>query len=173
MFIWQEHVSTCAIYILVYFSVVATKIISTPIDRSHMTSRRPYCWCKIMKNRPYRTFLRDVMSAILVYLNNEKSAILVYQISPVGVELFCNGTTFFCFIKQIWPLVTWVKTLYWWCKPVLWEMNSLLRNWGAVADETVTFVSNYETRKRSFLYLEKIRLEATKISVFFIKELLL
>ena len=32
-----------------------------------------------------RAFSRDVMSAILVYLNNEKSAILVYQISPVGV----------------------------------------------------------------------------------------
>ena len=54
----------------------------------------------------YRAFSRDVMSAILVYLNNEKSAILVYQISPVGVELFCNAKTFFCFIKQIWSLFT-------------------------------------------------------------------
>ena len=54
----------------------------------------------------YRAFSCDVMSAILVYLNNEKSAILVYQISPVGVELFCNAKTFFCFIKQIWPLIT-------------------------------------------------------------------
>ena len=33
----------------------------------------------------YRVFSRDVMSAILLYLDNEKSAILVYQISPVGV----------------------------------------------------------------------------------------
>ena len=55
----------------------------------------------------YRAFSRDVMSAILVYqnnektdilvyLNNEKSAILVYQISPVGVELFCDAKTFVC-----------------------------------------------------------------------------
>ena len=51
-------------------------------------------------------FSRDVMSAILVDLNNEKSAISVYQISPVGVELFCNAKTFFCFMKQIWLLVT-------------------------------------------------------------------
>ena len=43
----------------------------------------------------YRAFSCDVMSAILVY-----------QISPVGVELFYNAKTFFCFIKQIWPLVT-------------------------------------------------------------------
>ena len=33
----------------------------------------------------YRAFSRDVMSAILVYLNNEMSAILVYQIRPAGV----------------------------------------------------------------------------------------
>ena len=50
------------------------------------------------------------MSAILVYLNNEKSAILVFQTNPVGVELFCNANTFFCFMKQIWPLVTCEKT---------------------------------------------------------------
>ena len=31
------------------------------------------------------SFSRDVMSAILVYLNKEKSAMLVYYISPVGV----------------------------------------------------------------------------------------
>ena len=43
----------------------------------------------------YRAFSRDVMSAILVYLNNEKFAMLVYQISPAGVELFCNAKTFF------------------------------------------------------------------------------
>ena len=41
------------------------------------------------------------MSAILVYLNNEKSAILVFQTNPVGVELFCNAKTFFCFIKEM------------------------------------------------------------------------
>ena len=65
----------------------------------------------------YRAFSREVMSAILVYLNNENSsilvylnnensAILVYQVSPVGVQLFCNAKEFFCFIKQIWSLVT-------------------------------------------------------------------
>lgn len=35
----------------------------------------------------------------------KKSATLVHQISRVGVERSC-------FIKQIWPLVTWVKTLF-------------------------------------------------------------
>ena len=30
-----------------------------------------------------KAFSRDVMSAMLVYLNNKKSAMLVYQISPV------------------------------------------------------------------------------------------
>ena len=49
----------------------------------------------------YRAFSRGVLSAMLVYLNNEKSAMLVSQINPVGVELFCNAKTFFCFIKQI------------------------------------------------------------------------
>ena len=36
----------------------------------------------------------------LVYLNNENLAILVYQINAVGVELFCNVNTFFCFIDS-------------------------------------------------------------------------
>ena len=45
---------------------------------------------KLIMQHTYRAFSRDVMSAILASLNNEKSAILVYQISPVGVELFCN-----------------------------------------------------------------------------------
>ena len=46
---------------------------------------RPPCSLTLKCVRRYRAFLRDVMSAILVYLNNEKSAILVYQISPVEV----------------------------------------------------------------------------------------
>ena len=45
------------------------------------------------------------MSAILVYLNNEKSAILVYQINPVGVELFCN-TEMFLFHNSNMTLIT-------------------------------------------------------------------
>ena len=47
-----------------------------------------------------RAFSRDVMSAILVYLNNEKSTILVYQISPVGVELFCNAKLSFVSLSK-------------------------------------------------------------------------
>ena len=35
-----------------------------------------------------RTFSHDVKAAILVFLNNETVAILVFQASPVGVELF-------------------------------------------------------------------------------------
>ena len=48
---------------------------------------------------------------MLVSLNNEKSAMLVSQMNPEEVELFCNAEISF-FIKQIWPLVTGVRTLY-------------------------------------------------------------
>ena len=44
-------------------------------------------------------------TAILVSLNNETSAMLVFQINPDGVELFCKAKFFFCFMKQIWPLI--------------------------------------------------------------------
>ena len=41
----------------------------------------------------YRAFSHDVTEAIFVFLNNE---MLVFQTSPVGVELFSNENAFFC-----------------------------------------------------------------------------
>ena len=45
----------------------------------------------------YRAFSDDVSTeAIFVFLNNEMGAMLVFQTSPVGVELFSNENAFFC-----------------------------------------------------------------------------
>ena len=44
----------------------------------------------------YRVFSHDVTAAILVSQNNEKTAMLVSQTSPVGVQLFSNANAFFC-----------------------------------------------------------------------------
>ena len=60
----------------------------------------------------YRAFSHDVTAAMLVFQNKGTAAILVYQANPLGIELYFYANTFFCFIKPIWPLVTWVKTLY-------------------------------------------------------------
>ena len=49
----------------------------------------------------YRAFSHDVTVAMLVY-----------QANPLGIELYFCANTFFCFIKPIRPLVTWVKTLH-------------------------------------------------------------
>ena len=40
------------------------------------------------------------------------AAILVHKANPLGIELLFYANTFFCFIELIWPLVTWVKTIY-------------------------------------------------------------
>jgi len=47
----------------------------------------------------YRAFSHDVTAAILVFLNNETEAMLVYQTNPVGVELFSYAKAFFCSYK--------------------------------------------------------------------------
>ena len=44
-----------------------------------------------------RVFCEDVTAANLVFLNYEKSAMLVVPISTAGVELFLTATSFFCF----------------------------------------------------------------------------
>ena len=44
----------------------------------------------------YRAFSHDVTASILVSQNNETAAILVFQTSPVGVELFSYVNAFFC-----------------------------------------------------------------------------
>ena len=58
------------------------------------------------QNLEKRVMNYDVTTAMSVFLNNEKSTMLMSQINPEGVEVFCNIKTSFCFIKQIWPLVT-------------------------------------------------------------------
>jgi len=45
-------------------------------------------------------FSHDVLTAILVNQNN-----------PRGIELHFYANNFFCFMKSIWPLVKWVKTI--------------------------------------------------------------
>ena len=44
----------------------------------------------------YRVFSHDVTAAILVTQNNETTAMLVSQTSPVGVELLSYANAFFC-----------------------------------------------------------------------------
>ena len=41
-----------------------------------------------MLEEHYWEFSHDVTAAILVFENNEKAVMLVFQASPVGVELF-------------------------------------------------------------------------------------
>ena len=44
-----------------------------------------------------RVSCEDVTAAYLVFLNYEKSVMLVIPISTAGVELFLTATSFFCF----------------------------------------------------------------------------
>ena len=67
-----------------------------------------YC-CSIYM---YGAFSHDVMVAILVFQNNKTAVMLVYQTSPVGVELFSYVNAFFCSHKFAQMLATKVKTLY-------------------------------------------------------------
>ena len=46
--------------------------------------------------RVYRAFSHAVTAAILVFPNNETAVLLVFQTSPVGVDLFSYVKTFFC-----------------------------------------------------------------------------
>ena len=45
----------------------------------------------------YRAFSHDVTAAILVLQNNKTAAMLVYQTSPVGIELFSYVNAFLLF----------------------------------------------------------------------------
>ena len=58
-------------------------------------------------------FSHDVTEAILVSQNNETTAMLVSQTSPLGFELFSYANAFFSYNKFADMLTTWVKTLYW------------------------------------------------------------
>ena len=49
---------------------------------------------------------------MLVAQNKEMAAMLVSQTKPLGIELYFNANTFLCVSKSIWPVVTWMKTLY-------------------------------------------------------------
>ena len=64
-------------------------------------------------------FSRDVTSAILLFQNKGKSAMLVYQTDALEIELCFYPNIVFSFSKPIWPLVTWVKTRYYGSRPEL------------------------------------------------------
>ena len=44
----------------------------------------------------YGVFSRDVMAAMLVYLNNGTTAMLMCPTNPPGIELYDNANVFFC-----------------------------------------------------------------------------
>ena len=54
----------------------------------------------------YIAYVHDVMAAILVFQNNEMTAMSVNKTNPVGVQLFSYGNTFFCSNKFAWLLNT-------------------------------------------------------------------
>ena len=64
----------------------------------------PFCACicpyayayELVKTRRYRAFSHDVTAGILVSQNNETGAMLLFQINPVGVEIFSYANPFFC-----------------------------------------------------------------------------
>ena len=51
---------------------------------------------KVHAEKVYRLFSHDVTAAILVFQNNETSAMLVSQTNLLGVELFFYANAFFC-----------------------------------------------------------------------------
>ena len=71
---------------------------------SRIESKMPFCACgcpyayayELAKTRRYRAFSHDITVAILVSQNNETVAMLLFQINPVGVEIFSYANPFFC-----------------------------------------------------------------------------
>ena len=61
------------------------------------------CWSREWKRS--RVFSCDVTAAMLVSLNKEMVAMMVYQTNPPGNELYFYANTFFCFSSPIWLLV--------------------------------------------------------------------
>ena len=53
-----------------------------------------------------RAFSHDVTAAILVFQNNETAAMLMYQVDPVGLELFSDANAFFLSNKFAYILAT-------------------------------------------------------------------
>ena len=53
-----------------------------------------------------RVFSRDVMAAMLVFLNNGTAAILVSPTNPPGIELYYHANVFFCFGERTRLLIT-------------------------------------------------------------------
>ena len=60
----------------------------------------------------YRVFSRDFTAAMLVSLNKETAAMLVYPTYPLGIELYYHANVFFCFGGKTRLLITRVKILY-------------------------------------------------------------
>ena len=55
-----------------------------------------------------RAYAHEVMTAVLVFHNNETAAMLLHQTNPVGVQLFSYVNTLFCSNKFACPLDTLV-----------------------------------------------------------------
>ena len=45
-------------------------------------------------------FSRDVMAAMLVFLNNGTAAMLVYPTNPPGIELYYDANVFFVSVEK-------------------------------------------------------------------------
>ena len=50
-----------------------------------------------------KAFSRDVTAAMLVCLNKEMKAVMMYQTNPPGIELYFYANTFFCFKSNMVP----------------------------------------------------------------------
>ena len=80
---------------------------------SRIESNMPFCACgcayaytyELAKTRHYRAFSHDITVAILVSQNNETVAMLLFQINPVGVEIFSYANPFLCSneLHRCWP----------------------------------------------------------------------
>ena len=80
----------------------ASILITAPSLLSESRSDWLYILC-------YRVFSRDFTAAMLVSLNKETAAMLVYPTYPLGIELYYHANVFFCFGGKTRLLITRVK----------------------------------------------------------------
>ena len=85
-------------------SLVISQIALTQSKRQSVIAHDGHCARQsipLKRENVINRFSHDVLTAILVNQNN-----------PRGIELhFYHANNFFCFMKSIWPLVKWVKTI--------------------------------------------------------------
>ena len=71
----------------------------------------------------YRSFSHDVTAAMIGVPIQRNNSNIGVPAQPLGIQLYFYANTFFCFIEPIWPLITWVKTIYCWTS---WQLISWL-----------------------------------------------